>query len=74
MSVDTMMEEFGKLDSESRLELAWKIWDSLEIEKAPTAPTAAQKADLTRRIAELDADPDDVLTHDELLASVRAAR
>ena len=74
MSVDAMMEQIGKLDTESRLELAWKIWDSLDLEKAPTEPTAVQKADLGRRIAELDADPDDVMTHDEILASVRATR
>ena len=74
MSVDAMMEEIGKLDTESRLELARKIWDSVDVEKAPTEPTANQRADLTRRMAELDADPDDVITHDELLASVRATR
>jgi len=74
MSVDAMMEEIGKLDADARLELAWKLWDSLDVEKAPTQPTSAQQADLTRRIAELDADPDDVMTHDELIASVRAAR
>ena len=74
MSVDAMMEEIGKLDTESRLELAWKLWDSLEVEKAPTEPTAGQKTDLTRRMTELDANPDDVITHEELLASVRASR
>lgn len=72
MSVDAMMEEIGKLDTESRLELAWKIWDSLDLEKAPTEPTAGQKADLGRRTAELDADPSIAITWEEVLRRVRA--
>ena len=72
MTVQTMMEEIGKLNSESRLELAQKIWDSLDAEEVPTEPTANQKADLTRRMAELDADPSIGITWKELMKRVRA--
>ena len=74
MTVDAMMAEIGKLDSESRLELAWKIWDSLDSIDAPTEPTAAQKSDLARRLEEMNADRDDVVSHEELLAHVRGRR
>ncbi len=71
MTVEAMLEEIGKMDADSQRELAWKLWDSLEVTPAPLEPTPAQKADLGRRMAELDADPTNVLTHAELLARVR---
>ena len=72
MSVDAMMEAIGKLDTETRLELAWKIWDSIDASAIPSEPTAVQKADLTRRMAELDADPSIGITWEEVLRRVRA--
>ncbi len=74
MTIDAMMNEIGKLDSESRLELAWKLWDTLDVVDVPTDLSAAQKADLARRIGEMDANRDDVVSHDELIAHVRGRR
>lgn len=72
MSVEAMLEEIGRLDPQSRLELARKIRDSVDVENAPAEPTANQQADLARRMAELDADPSIGITWEEVLRRVRA--
>jgi putative addiction module component (TIGR02574 family) len=72
MSVDAMMEEIGKLDTEAKFELAWKIWDSIDTAAIPQEPTVGQQAELTRRTAELDADPSIGITWEEVLRRVRA--
>ena len=72
MTVEAMLEEIGKMDVDSQRELAAKLWDSLEVVPAPEEPTPAQKADLGRRIAELDADPSIAISWKELIKRVRA--
>jgi hypothetical protein len=115
MTVEEMMAEFHSLDADARLEVAFRIWDSMtasedaliwehaeddpEFEESDGDPNdvlrqlvgrvrnarrgfdrryrgsaepTAQRADLTRRVAELDAAPDDVIGHEELLKQVRA--
>lgn len=68
------MKDFGidRLNAEQRVALALEIWDSLG-EARPTGQlTAAQKAELVRRDAELDANPEFALSWEEIRASVEA--
>jgi putative addiction module component (TIGR02574 family) len=68
------MKDFGidQLNVEQRVALALEIWDSLG-EARPTGQlTAAQKAELVRRDAELDANPEIALSWEEIRASVEA--
>jgi putative addiction module component (TIGR02574 family) len=51
-----------------------EIWDSIAAEDAAPDLTDAQRQELDRRIARLDADPGNVLTWDEIKASVWEGR
>lgn len=50
-----------------RLALIEELWESLPAEAVPL--TDAQRAELDRRIAEHEADPDDVVSWDEIKAA-----
>lgn len=58
-----------RLSTEDRVRLAQEIWDSLEAEAEPL--TEAQKHELDRRVAILDANPDAVTPWDVVEARVR---
>lgn len=46
---------------EDRIELVKDIWDSVAIEAGLIPPSSAEKAELDRRLAEDDANPDDTI-------------
>lgn len=46
---------------EDRIDLVKDIWDSVAIEAGLLPPSASEKAELDRRLAEDDAHPDDVI-------------
>jgi putative addiction module component (TIGR02574 family) len=70
------MKDFGidGLSPEDRLALVQEIWDSLAAEAAQIPLSEAQKAILDRRLADLDSNPNNVLTWDEIKARVRGQR
>jgi putative addiction module component (TIGR02574 family) len=70
------LQQFGidRLSIAERLELAQAIWESVVAEGAVPPLTEAQQADLTRRLAQLDADPDNVLTWEQIKAHVRRGK
>ena len=70
------MQSLGidKLPAEERLVLLQDIWDSLVDEQATPKVTEAQKRDLDRRIAELDANPENVLTWEQIKESILRGR
>lgn len=59
---------------DDRIELVEAIWDSIAMETEKLELTEAQKHELDRRMADLDARPDDVLTWDEIKTRVRGRR
>ena len=59
------LEEILSLDVEERLRIVQIIWDSIAATPATVPITAAERAELDRRIAEDDADPDDVVSWQE---------
>jgi putative addiction module component (TIGR02574 family) len=63
-----------KMSRDERIALVQEIWDSLENDDEAPALPESQKADLQRRVAELDADPTNVLTWEEIKARVKGAQ
>ena len=63
-----------KLPAAERITLLQDIWDSLVEEQAIPEVTEAQKRDLDRRIAELDANPENVLTWEQIKESILRGR
>ncbi len=67
--VSGSMKKFGldRLDVEQRLALIEEIWDSIgEEESAAVQLSDAQRAELQARLAEDDANPDDVISWEEV--------
>lgn len=59
---------------DERIALVQAIWDSIAAETDPIHLTEPQKRELDRRIAELDANPRNVLTWEEIKAHVRGRK
>lgn len=68
------MKKLGidRLNVEQRLSLLEEIWESLEEPAVP--PTRSQREELVRRLADHEANPEDVMTHDEVRKSVLPPR
>jgi putative addiction module component (TIGR02574 family) len=69
MTLQQLTDAACTLPVEDRLELIDRVWASLEPRGAPS-PTLL--AELERRVAEVDADPDEGMTWDEFMASWKA--
>lgn len=61
-----------KLTIEERIALAAELWESIEGGRSPAPLTPAQSAELDRRIAEDDANPDDVIPWEQVKANARS--
>jgi putative addiction module component (TIGR02574 family) len=66
------MKDLGidRLSPEQRIALALEIWESLGDARPKGQLTAEQRAELSRRDAELDANPGMALTWEQIRASV----
>jgi putative addiction module component (TIGR02574 family) len=71
MDIAATLNEITALSVEDRIFLVQAIWDSIAVEQAYPDLTEAQKYELDRRIESHDIDPDDVLTWEDVKASVR---
>lgn len=62
--------DFSHLTPAERIELAQELWDSLDVDRVAAAfpLTAEQRAELDRRLADLDAHPDEGRPWDEVYA------
>lgn len=67
---DADVAEILKLPVEERLRLVELIWDSIAESNAALPLTDAQRAELERRLAEHEAHPDDVISWDDVKASI----
>jgi len=74
MNVSAMLAEIAKLPVEERIQLVQDIWDTVAADNEVPDLTEQQKQELDRRIAELDADPNNVLTWEEIKARVRGQK
>ena len=71
MDIATTLNEITSLSIEDRILLVQAIWDSIAAEQAYPDLTETQKRELDRRIDGHESDPDNVLTWEEIEASVR---
>ena len=58
------------LGIEERLTLVEELWDSIAADSAAVPLTPAQRAELDRRIAEHETNPNDVVPWEEVKASI----
>ncbi len=73
MDIAATLAEIQNLSVEDRLRIVHAIWDGIA-EPDVWEPTAAQKRELDRRVAALDADPNDVISWEELRTRLRQHR
>jgi putative addiction module component (TIGR02574 family) len=57
---------------EDRIDLVKDIWDSVAIEAGLLPPSASEKSELDRRLAEDDASPDDTISWETIKAEAQA--
>lgn len=57
---------------EDRIALVKDIWDSVAIEAGLLPPSTAEKAELDRRLAEDEANPDDTISWEIIKAEAQA--
>ena len=71
-----VMQTLGidRMSVDERIALVNEIWESIEADRVANDLTEAQRAELDRRLAALDADPTNVLTWKEIKAHVRRER
>ena len=70
MSVSIKSLGIDRLGVEDRLTLVEQIWDSLAEDSAAVPLTDAQRSELDRRIADHEANPTDVVSWEEVKASI----
>jgi putative addiction module component (TIGR02574 family) len=73
MDLTTIMREVAGWPVDDRIHLVEAIWDRIVESGENVGLTEAQKADLDRRLAELDAAPHEILHWDDITAHVRRA-
>jgi putative addiction module component (TIGR02574 family) len=71
MDVSATLKEITALSIEERIRFVQAILDSIAADQVYSDFTEEQKRELDRRIADYDANPDDVLTWEEVKASIK---
>jgi putative addiction module component (TIGR02574 family) len=61
-----------QMNRDQRIELVQDIWDSIAAEFPPPLLTEAQRQELQRRVADDDANPDNVVPAEQVLAETLA--
>jgi putative addiction module component (TIGR02574 family) len=74
MDAASMLRELETWPADERVRFLEQAWDRVRDSRAVPELTQTQRADLNRRLADLDADPDNVLTWDEIEARVTRPR
>ena len=70
MSVSLRSLGIDRLSVEERLALVEDLWDSIAGESAAMSLTDVQRAELDRRLADHEANPNDVVPWEEVKASI----
>jgi len=63
-----LLDQARKLDVDEQIELVEALWDNIIEHNAVPPLTEAQMAELDRRIADHEANPDDVVSWEEVKA------
>lgn len=67
-----LLSQVRQLSVEDQLELVEALWDGIAQGNAVPGPTQAQQAELERRLADHEANPDDVVSWNEVRAAAQA--
>ena len=70
MSVSLKSLGIDRLGIEQRLALVEELWDSIAADSAAIPLTDAQRTELDGRVADHEANPDDVVSWEEVKASI----
>ena len=71
MVAKNLLQDVLALPAADRQELAERLWESLRDDPEAGALTAAQRSLLDQRLAEMELDPDDDMSLDEVDAKLR---
>jgi len=71
MDITTTLNEIAALKVEDRIRLVQAIWDSIAAEQAYPELTDEQKQELDHRIADSEANSDNVMTWEQVRNSIR---
>ena len=74
MNKQELLAEILSLPVEERMELVEAIWASISAAPETLPLTHWQKAELDRRLTELEADPDGGLTMENVIADIRRGK
>ncbi|MDN5872034.1 MAG: addiction module protein [Nitrococcus sp.] len=67
-----LLEQARQLSVEEQLELVQALWDNIAKRNAIPLPSDTQKTELDRRLADHEANPNDVVAWDEVKESALA--
>ena len=70
MNIPATIAEIASLPLEDRIRIVQAIWDTIAAEPEHPGLTDAQKKDLDRRVAELDANPENVRAWEAIRAGI----
>ncbi|MCC5641137.1 addiction module protein [Nostoc sp. CHAB 5844] len=71
MDFTATLNEIKTLSIEERIRLVQAIWDTIAVEQGYLDLTEAQKQELDRRINDYEANPNNVMTWEEIKASIK---
>ena len=71
MDISVTLNEIKALSIADRIRIVQDILESIAAEQAYPDLTAAQKRELDRRMSDYETNPDDVMTWQEIKASIR---
>ena len=74
MDMTSALDQFRQWPIEDQLQFVEKAWDEIAQSGWQPQLTDAQKAELDRRLAAHEADPSNVLTWDQVVASLGRSR
>lgn len=67
-----LLEQAQRLSLQDQLQLVTALWDGIAKRNAAPGPTHAQKTELDWRLADHEANPDDVISWSEVKATALA--
>ncbi len=71
MDITATLREVIALSVEDRIRIVQAIWDSIAAEQVYPILTEPQQRELDRRIADSETHPDELLTWEEIKASIK---
>jgi putative addiction module component (TIGR02574 family) len=71
MNITATLNEIASLSIEDRIHFVQEIWDGIAAEQSYISLTDAQKRELDHRIDDCQENPDNLLTWDEIKASIK---